>query len=215
MLNTKKGRRLFIGTTNLDANRPVIWNIGNILESNHPEALQLIHKFLLASSSIPGVFPPVYIKVQANGQIYDEIHVDGGAASQVFIYPTEIKWKEVSKKFGVKGKPNVYVIRNSKIDPAWNSVEPNDLVNIFNQSITSLIRTQGMGDMNTIYLLSQRDQNEYHLTYIPDDFKMKSRGIFDMKYMQALFSQGYDLAKSENPWKKAPPGIQSIESGRE
>ena len=211
----KKGRRLLIGTTNLDANRPVIWNIGKILISGHPKALELAHKVLLASSSIPGVFPPVYIEVQANGQHYDEIHVDGGTASQVFVYPAEIKWKEVSKKFGVKGKPNVYVIRNSQIDPSWKAVEPNDLVNIFDQSINSLIRTQGLGDLNTIYLLSQRDQNDYHLVYIPEDFKMKSREHFDTKYMQALFSLGYELGKSGKSWKKSPPGFQSTESGRE
>lgn len=210
----KKGRRLLIGTTNLDANRPVIWNIGNILVSGHPKALELVRKVLLASSSIPGIFPPVYIEVQANGQHYDEIHVDGGTASQVFVYPAEIKWKEVSKKFGVKGKPKVYVIRNSQIHPDWKAVEPNDLVNIFDQSITSLIRTQGLGDLNTIYLLSQRDQNDYHLVYIPTDFKMKPGEPFDTKYMQALFSLGYDLAKPGNSWKKAPPGFQSIESDR-
>jgi len=210
----KKGRRLLIGTTNLDANRPVIWNIGNILISGHPKALELARKILLASASIPGIFPPVYIEVQANGQTYDEIHIDGGAASQVFVYPAEIKWKDITKKFGVKGKPNVYVIRNSQIHPDWEAVEPNDLVNIFDQSITSLIRTQGLGDLNTIYLLSQRDHNDYHLTYIPTDFKMKPKEFFDTKYMQALFSLGYDLAKSGNSWKKAPPGFQSIEADR-
>ena len=203
----KKGRRLFIGTTNLDANRPVIWNIGNILVSGHPKALELVHKVLLASASIPGVFPPVYIEVQASGQHYDELHVDGGAASQVFVYPAEVKWKEVIKNFGVKGKPNVYVIRNSKIHPDWEAVEPNDLINIFDKSITSLIRTQGLGDLYTIYLLSQRDQNDYHLVYIPTDFKMKPQELFDTKYMQALFSLGYDLAKSGNAWKKTPPGF--------
>jgi len=211
----KKGRRLFIGTTNLDANRPVIWNIGNILESEHPKALELVRKVLLASSSIPGVLPPVYIKVQANGQTYDEIHVDGGAASQVFVYPAEIKWKEVAEKFGVKGKPDVYVIRNSKIHPDWEEVRPNDLINIFDQSITSLIRTQGLGDLNTIYLLSQRDQNDYHLVYIPEDFKEQSHELFDQKFMRALFNLGYDLGKTGNAWKKAPPGFQHLESDRE
>ena len=34
-----KGRRLLIGTTNLDANRPVIWNIGIIAKSGAPNAL--------------------------------------------------------------------------------------------------------------------------------------------------------------------------------
>ncbi len=211
----KKGRRLLIGTTNLDANRPVIWNIGNILESRHPKALELVHKVLLASASIPGVFPPVYIEAQANGKTYDEIHVDGGAASQVFIYPAEIRWKEVTKKFGVEGKPNIYVIRNSKIHPEWEAVNPNDLVNIFDQSITSLIRTQGLGDLNTIYLLSQRDNNNYQLVYIPGTFQIKQNELFDQKYMQALFNVGYNLGKSGNAWKKAPPGFQSIELGRE
>ena len=211
----KKGRRLLIGTTNLDANRPVIWNIGNILESRHPKALELVHKVLLASASIPGVFPPVYIEAQANGKTYDEIHVDGGAASQVFIYPAEIRWKEVTKKFGVEGKPNIYVIRNSKIHPEWEAVNPNDLVNIFDQSITSLIRTQGLGDLNTIYLLSQRDNNNYQLVYIPGTFQIKQNELFDQKYMQVLFNVGYNLGKSGNAWKKAPPGFQSIELGRE
>lgn len=210
----KKGRRLLIGTTNLDANRPVIWNIGNILESGHPNALELVRKVLLASASIPGVFPPVYIKVQANGQIYDEIHVDGGAASQVFVYPAEIKWKEVAEKFGVIGKPNVYVVRNSQIHPDWEEVKPNDLVNIFDQSITSLIRTQGLGDINTIYLLSKRDNNNYYLVYIPEDLKIKPNELFDQKHMQALFNLGYKLGKSGKSWKNAPPGFQHPKTDR-
>ena len=32
----RKGRRLFIGTTNLDADRPVMWNIGAIANSTDP-----------------------------------------------------------------------------------------------------------------------------------------------------------------------------------
>lgn len=83
----RKGRRLFVGTTNLDALRPVIWNIGDIAASGRPDAGDLIRTIMLASASIPPAFPPQYIPVVAGGKRYDEIHVDGGAIVQAFLYP--------------------------------------------------------------------------------------------------------------------------------
>ena len=82
-----KGRVLLIGTTNLDARRPVIWNIGEIAASRHPKALDLVQDILVASAAIPGAFPPVMIDVEADGKSYEEMHVDGGASAQVFVYP--------------------------------------------------------------------------------------------------------------------------------
>ena len=76
-----RGRVLLIGTTNLDAERPVLWDMGRIAMSGHPDALGLFRKILLASASIPGAFPPVRIKVQAEGRTYEELHVDGGVTS--------------------------------------------------------------------------------------------------------------------------------------
>ena len=100
----RKGRRLFIGTTNLDAGRPVMWNIGAIANSTDPRAPELIHKVLLASASIPGAFPPVLINVEADGKVYDELHVDGGTTTQVFVYPAGIDWKAVTRKLKVPGQ---------------------------------------------------------------------------------------------------------------
>lgn len=53
-----KGRILMVATTNLDANRGVIWNIGAIAQTGKPEALELIHDILIASAAIPAAFPP-------------------------------------------------------------------------------------------------------------------------------------------------------------
>jgi predicted acylesterase/phospholipase RssA len=82
-----RGRLLLIGTTNLDVQRPVIWNIGAIAKTGQPAALDLFRKILLASASVPGVFPPVLIDVEAAGAHYQEMHVDGGAAAQTFLIP--------------------------------------------------------------------------------------------------------------------------------
>src|SRR5262249_36974293 len=68
-----KGRSLSIGTTNLDARRPVIWNIGKIAASGNPHALELVQKILVASAAIPGAFPPMMIDVQVNGKAYQEM----------------------------------------------------------------------------------------------------------------------------------------------
>lgn len=204
----RKGRRLLVGTTNLDAGRPVIWSIGSIAVSGHPKALELVQKVLLASASIPAAFPPVYIEVEAHGQRYDEIHVDGGAASQVFLYPLGTDWRRVVEKLEVEGTPNVYVIRNASLEPEWKGVKPK-LAPIAGRSISSLIRTQGIGDMYRIYLGAKRDGLDYNLTYIPDDFDEKSKEAFDPEYMGKLFDLGYRLAKHGYPWVKAPPGFES------
>ena len=203
----KKGRRLWVGTTNLDAKRPVIWNIGLIASSGQPDALELIHKVILASASIPAAFPPVLIEVEADGKRYDELHVDGGTASQVFLYPAGLDWRIVAQKLEVKGTPKVYVIRNSILKPVWETVKPK-IMPIAGYSIDSLIRTQGIGDMYLIYLDCQRDGIDYNLAYIPDDFSIKPKEDFDPVYMGKLYDLAYQLAKNGYPWDKAPPGFK-------
>ena len=201
----RKGRRLWIGTTNLDAGRPVLWNIGEIASSSDPRAPGLIHDILLASASIPGAFPPVEINVQVNGKSFDEMHVDGGVTQQVFFYPPAIDWKKVLKMLKVPGKPDVYVIRNAFVDPNYEPTKKK-LIPISGRSISALIRTQGIGDMYRIYSTAVRDGLSYHETNIPDDFNVKSDEMFDPVYMRKLYDLGYELGKSGKAWQSKPPG---------
>ena len=203
----RKGRRLFIGTTNLDAKRPVIWNVGLIAASKHPDALELIHKVIVASASIPGAFSPVIIEVESGGKQYDELHVDGGTARQVFLYPADMDWELVTQHLDVKGTPRVYVIRNSFLEPEYETIEAK-IIPITNISIGSLIRTQGIGDMYRIYLDCQRDGIAYNLAYIPDTFDVKPTESFDPVYMGELFDFGHQMAKTGYPWINAPPGFE-------
>ena len=112
-----KGRRLLIGTTNLDAQRPVIWDMGRIASSGDPSALELFRKVLLASAAIPAVFPPVFVQVDAGGAIYEEMHVDGGATREVFLLPTQIRPRSIDAKLGVNPIRRVYIIRNGRVAP--------------------------------------------------------------------------------------------------
>lgn len=91
-----KGRTLWIGTSNLDSMSGTIWDIGTIAASGHPDALNLVQSILIASSAILGAFPPVLIDVEAGGNKYQEMHVDGGTSAQVFVYPPSLRLKEAA-----------------------------------------------------------------------------------------------------------------------
>jgi predicted acylesterase/phospholipase RssA len=200
------GRRLMVGTVNLDAGRSVIWNIGAIAASDHPAKLALIHDILRASAAIPVIFPPIDITVENNGIQYEELHVDGGTGSQVFVYPAAVNWKRITKKLKVQGKPKVFVIRNSFIGPDYNGINRR-LMPIANRSIDTLIRTQGIGDLYQIWVLCERDGNDFNLAYIPAEFTEEPSEGFDPVYMGKLYELGYQMARKGYPWIKAPPGF--------
>ena len=206
----KKGRRLFIGTANLDAGRGVIWNLGAIAASDYSRRVELIQNILQASSAIPVMFPPVMIPVEINGKTYDEMHVDGGAGAQVFVYPAAVDWKAVVARFKVQGTPNVYVIRNSFIKPDYTEVK-RSIVPIGARTINSLIRSQGIGDLYKIYELCRRDDISFNLAFIPSEFTEEPSEGFDQVYMGKLYDLGYEMAKAGYPWQKYPPGYLARE----
>ena len=199
----RRGRSLLIGTTNLDAARPVTWSVTRIAASGSPRARKLIHDVLLASASIPGVFPPVMFDVEAHGRPYDEMHVDGGVTAQVFVYPTGLDWSSVRQRLAVEGQPALYVINNSRAEPAW-AAAPRRIVPILLRSVDSLIRTQGIGDLAQIYLLSQRDGLRFNLAYIPSSFTEQPQEKFDPVYMRKLFELGFERASAGYPWTAGP-----------
>ena len=199
-----RGRRLLIGTTNLDAGLPVIWNMGEIAKSDHPDALSLFRNIMIASASIPLLFPPVYIQVEANGRVYDEMHVDGGATSQVFVYPVRFDFKKIYEREKIERKRYIYIVRNAQLLPKWEAVDPG-MVSIGGRSLLTLIKVQGMGDIYRIYWTLQRDQMDFNFAYISDDFKEESNEMFDKDYMTKLYNYGYEKAKHGYPWLKKPP----------
>jgi len=112
-----RGRLLLIGTTDLDAQRPAIWNIGALAASGHPQALDLFRKILRASAAIPGAFQPVMMDVEIGGKKYQEMHVDGGAVAQLFLYPPTIDLKAD----GVKRERRAWIVRNGPLSPNYSA----------------------------------------------------------------------------------------------
>ena len=200
------GRMLLIGTTNLDAQRPVIWNMGEIASSGHPDAIVLFRKVILASASIPGLFPPVTIDVAADGQHFEEMHVDGGPTRQVFLTPAQLSLRDFDGFYDKPPVRRIYIIRNAKLSPDYEPAQPTALA-ITAKTITTLIMNQSQGDLLRIYRTARQARAEFNLAAIPADFHAPQKEPFDKAYMQELFKTGSKLARDGYKWLKQPPEL--------
>jgi predicted acylesterase/phospholipase RssA len=201
----RRGRALVIITTDLDAGVPVIWNIGAIAESGRPEAIGLIRKILLASASVPGLFPPVMFDTMIDGVAHQEMHVDGGASMQTFLYPAAVQVRRIPNGGGSRSR-TAYVIRNGRLTQGWDEVARSTPA-IATRAVATLTTNSGVGDLYRIYALAKRDGVRLQLAYIGDDFEQPHTAEFDHQYMKNLFEYGRAKARVGYPWRDAPPGF--------
>ena len=199
-------RLLLIATTDLDSQQPVIWNIGAIAGSGHPRALETIHRILLASAAIPAAFPPTMFDVTLDGKAYQEMHVDGGAFAQAFLYPAAVTRERRQRiKRGQHVVPGIaYVIRNGRLDPEWATTE-RQTMGIAGRAIATMIAASGYNDVMRMYNTTLHDGIDFNLAYIGSDFTMKLEQPFDPAYMRALFNYGFQRAVGGYEWSKEPP----------
>jgi len=202
----KIGRRLFVGTTNLDAQRPVIWNMGKIATYGTDEALRLFHKVLLASASIPAAFPAVTFNVEADGHAYEELHVDGGVTNNAFFLPLNVGLASYLKELGLQVKPTMYVIRNSSSSASWESVE-NKTLDVARRSIDTLVKNSTTGDLHKLYTFTKINDIGYRITSVPSSFNEPENELFDPIYMRKLYKVGYEIGLNGIEWDTTPPGL--------
>jgi hypothetical protein len=203
----RKGRLLLIGTTNLDAQRPVAWNMGEIALSRNPHALSLFRQVMLASVSIPVAFPPVRIEVEAGGEAHDELHVDGGTTRKVFIAPLQLSLHSLDPLHSAPPLHRFYIIANTKLVPEWKPAEAN-LLAIAQSSLAAINKSHGEGDLFRIYLLAKRDGADFNLAAIPANFPEHASQPFSREYMRALFEAG--VAHGGRRWLKEPPELDQV-----
>ncbi|MFA5114986.1 MAG: patatin-like phospholipase family protein [Candidatus Omnitrophota bacterium] len=205
-----KGRRLYVGTTNLDAQRLVIWDMGKIASMGDERALKLFRKIILASASVPVAFPPVFLYVEANGKMYDEMHVDGGISKQVFfLYDVLEGFDKALKERGIdafRNKYAIYIIRNGYVEPFYKGVQ-DKLLAIAERTVDAMTNAQGIGDLYQIYVFTKDGKGDFNLAYIPASHVPKAKELFDQVEMRELFELGSKEGLEGYHWKKSPPGM--------
>jgi predicted acylesterase/phospholipase RssA len=205
----REGRRLLVGTTNLDAQRLVIWNMGAIATIGTPAAMQLFRDVLLASSSIPVAFPPVYIEVNADGSRYDEMHVDGGVMTMFFLFEHLVDIRAARQQLGLdtsNRRSTVYVIRNGQMGSPPAPVRRR-IPAIAQRSLDALLASVAMGDLFRIWVETEQAGFGFRYAAIPEDHEPGSPANFDPATMRELYELGYDMALGERPWHVKPPWI--------
>ena len=185
-----RGRRLLVVTTNLDAGRRVVWNMGAIA-AHGEQGLKLFRDILLASSSIPGFFSPVPIEVEANGKKFHELHGDGTLTAPFFVMP------ETMLSANSTSRPpltQLYVLVNSKLGPEFKMPDRN-IPGVLGRSIGVALTAALRAEVMLIYVGAQRHGIALRIAHVDPAFDHPSRGPFDGKYMQALYEVGVAAGK--------------------
>jgi hypothetical protein len=210
------GRRLYVGTTNLDTRRLVVWDMGAIAASGRPDAKDLYRKVLLASASVPGFLPPVPIEVEVNGRPFTEMHVDGGATTGVFLRASTLHIDQAALREGRQplAGSDAYVIIAGKLyaDP---SCTDRRTVPIAESALSSMMSSQTRGELFRIYTLCLLGGMNYHLASVPENLTVSADSMaFDPEVMRRLYSAGYEAASSGRAWRDTPPGAEPHEQTR-
>ncbi len=205
----RRGRRLYIGTADIDVPRFVVWNMGLIATSGHPQALELFRKVMLASASIPVAFPPVLFEVELapGGPRYDEMHVDGGVGARVFLNGGVFRGSRIRERggHGGIGREDVFVIHNGQLVPLPEPIG-RSLPAIAMRVIDATSSTAATGDLFRIYSYAQREQAAFQWVTIPRGVSMVAEEVFDPQQMTRLYELGYRLGADGNAWATLPPG---------
>lgn len=203
-----RGRLLLIGTTNIDSGSLVLWNMGRIAAVGTPESAALFRNVMLASAAVPGAFPPVLFDAEVNGREYHELHVDGGLAAQVYLYPAAVSKVAIQSGIIKSRKREAYIIRNARLSIGWEETERNGL-GVLNRSYKKIVQSQGLGNLYQIYEIARRDKVGFNLAYIGNDFEADHPAEFDKTYMNALFQYGFEKSVKGYPWQHMPPGLEN------
>lgn len=205
----RQGRRLYIGTTDLDVPRFVVWNMGLIASRGSPEALALFRQVMLASASIPVAFPPVFFQVELEpgGPRYDEMHVDGGVGARVFLNGGVFRGSIVRQRggHGGAGHEDIFVIHNGQLVPIPEPIS-RSLPAIAARVIDASGRSAAVGDLFRIFSYAQREQAGFQWITIPDDVAVGGEEIFDPAQMRSLYEVGFAMATAGGGWFTLPPG---------
>ena len=205
-----KGRLLLIGTTDLDAQRPVIWNIGALAASGHPQALDLFRKILRASGRHPRRLPA------GDGRRRDQRHQVPGDACRRRRHRPALPLSAEHRPQG-RGRearaPRPISSATARLAPNYSASDRRTF-SIAGRAIETMLVSSGKNDVLRTYFVTQRDGVDYNLAYIGNDFSAPKKGEFDQAYMTALYEYGYQQARENREWHKMPPGLEAAAAAR-
>ena len=217
----RKGRRLYVGTTNLDTRRLVVWDMGAIANRPCPEGCQLFRDVLLASSAVPGMLSPVKFDIEVDGVKSTELHVDGGVSAQVFV-PSHVFAEAAQGAAQDASRPtgpqppgadpmppagNLYVVVAGKLYPDAGAVRARVLP-LLGATTGTLLYAHCRAELANLYGLGRASGLKYHLTALDQDFQTLETAVrFNRVEMAKLFMEGRSQGANGPAWMFGPPTL--------
>jgi len=193
-----RGRILLVATTDLDRSEAVVWNMGVIAATGGEHARQLFRDVLVASASVPGVFPPVLLPVaDAKGHLYEEMHVDGATSVPFFVAP-EAVLVAPGVPWGAGGG-NIYVVINSDLN-VMSKTTPLNTFAIFERGFSSALSHASRTALAQTAAYAQKLGMSFHYTAIPGNDGFAGFLDFERPKMQALFNYASGCAEKGQLW---------------
>jgi len=204
----KKGRRLYIGTTNIDTGQLTVWDMGAIASSDRPEKYKRFRDIVYASTALPVYLPPEYIEVEAGGKKYYQMHVDGGIYTQVFMIGLLVNWAEVlnfKKSDNTNFNATLYTVANRKY-------RQRDIYKPIEQAPLNIIEAYVLTEMDLLFdrsmyrLYKSCEQKNIHFKMatipekMPDVISVPTE--FNPDKMLKLFNIGYNFGLNDINWKE-------------
>jgi hypothetical protein len=211
----RKGRRFYVGTSDLDTRRSVIWDVSAMAARDNPGDRELMRNVLLASASIPGFFPPVQIPITVDGVPHVERHIDGVTSSSMFFAPPWVPPEQrANLPAGWLYGSDLYILVAGKLyaDPAPVKART---VAIASQAVSTILYDQTRGDLQRMFLLSILTGMNYNVSSIPEDLTVPDSSTdFIPEGMGPLFDAGVAWAKNNGKWRQTPPGYERGEGAK-
>lgn len=185
------GRRLFVLTTNLDTGRPIGWNLGAIAAGGDARALALFRQVLLASGSIPGLFPPVAIDVAFGGRAFQELHADGGITAPFYVAPEAL----VAGAAGTLPAREICIVINNRLDPEFLPARSN-LTSVLGSALAAAVKAGTRAALKIHAGFAQERGIVLRVASVDAAFKAPPAAPFDPGTMQALFAHARRRAQA-------------------
>ncbi|MEN6459548.1 MAG: patatin-like phospholipase family protein [Thermoguttaceae bacterium] len=203
----REGRRLYVGTTNLDTKSLVVWDLGAIAARNTQESQDLFRKVLLASCSIPGLLPPVPIDIEVDGKRFTELHVDGGVTACVFLQPAMLGIGPRGELPSTGDRSTIHVVVAGKLEQTYVPAR-RQLLSIASESASTVLQAKLEGELGQLFSLARYVNADFRLAGIPQDYTIAGTNMsFDPRVMRGLFDEGWRGGKSGTVWQSIPPRL--------
>jgi hypothetical protein len=201
-LEARKGRLLLAATTDVNTGEPVVWDLGAIAMHGGSDARTLFRDVLVASASVPGLFPPIIIHIPDDEGQRNETHVDGGVTLPFFILPSPVDMpaESMDRARGAK----LYVLIDGQLDEQPRATRMKATA-IMSRSVAASLNRMLRTTLELTAATAEERGIALDYSAIPVSYPYHGAFDFRAATVRPLFEYAYQCARAGRLWTAFRP----------